>query len=128
MDYRTPLAKVRGLGSAHNGVGHWWLQRISSIMLIPLSFWPVVYAKHLLTATHAQISAWLTEPLNSFFAITWLLTVFYHAALGLQVVIEDYVHTEWRKITTRWLVKLSFFALALVTILNVLRIILGSQI
>ena len=123
MDYRTPLAKVRGLGAAHNGVGHWWLQRISSIMLIPLSFWLVLYAKHLSTATHTQISTWLAEPINSFCAIAWILTVFYHAALGLQVVIEDYVHTTWQKIAAIWLVKISFLALALASVLSVLKII-----
>jgi succinate dehydrogenase / fumarate reductase membrane anchor subunit len=126
MDYRTPLAKVRGLGSAHNGTTHWWMQRISSIALIPLSFWLVIYSKQLLTATHVQISAWLAEPMNSFFAVAWVITVFYHAALGLQVVIEDYVHTEWRKIVTVWTVKLSFFGLGLATILTLLRIIFVS--
>lgn len=122
MDYKTPLAKVRGLGAAHNGIAHWWMQRISSMILIPLSFWFVVYTKNLTILTHAEISAWLTEPLNSFFAVTWLMTVFYHAALGLQVVIEDYVHTEWRKIATLWAVKISFLGLGLAAVLAVLRI------
>ncbi len=121
MDYKTPLAKVRSLGSAHNGTGHWWMQRISSMMLIPLSFWFVIYAKKLTILTHAEISAWLAEPLNSFFAIAWLMTVFYHASLGLQVIIEDYVHCEWRKIAAVWAVKVGFFALGLATVLAVLR-------
>ena len=122
MDYKTPLAKVRGLGSAHNGTAHWWVQRISSIMLIPLSFWFVIYAKKLTILSRTEISAWLVEPLNSFFAIAWLITVFYHAALGLQVVIEDYVHTQWRKIATVWVVKISFFGLGLAAVLAVLQI------
>lgn len=126
MDYRTPLAKARGLGSAHNGTAHWWMQRISSIALIPLSFWLVIYCKQLLTASHTQISAWLAEPLNSFFAIAWITTVFYHAALGLQVVLEDYLHTQWQKIAAVWAVKISFFGLGLATILAVLRIVLVS--
>jgi succinate dehydrogenase / fumarate reductase membrane anchor subunit len=126
MDYKSPLAKARGLGTAHNGTAHWWMQRISSIVLIPLSFWIVIYAKQLLTATHEQISAWLAEPLNSLFAIAWLMAVFYHAALGLQVVLEDYVHTEWRKIAAVWTVKISFFGLGLAAILAVLRISLVS--
>lgn len=122
MDYKTPLAKVRGLGSAHNGTGHWWMQRISAVILIPLSFWFVIYAKKLAALTHAEISTWLAEPLNSFFAVAWLMAVFYHAALGVQVVIEDYVHTEWRKIATVWAVKISFWGLGLATVLTVLRI------
>lgn len=123
MDYKTPLAKVRGLGAAHNGTTHWWMQRISSIMLIPLSFWFVTYAKQLTTANYVQISAWLAEPLNSFFAIAWVITVFYHAALGLQVILEDYVHTQWRKIASVWAVKISFLGLGLATILVILRIV-----
>ena len=125
MDYRTPLAKVRGLGAAHNGTTHWWMQRISAIMLAPLSFWLVIYAKQLTTATHADISAWLAAPINSLFAVAWLMTVFYHAALGLQVVIEDYVHTEWRKIASVWMVKIGFWGLGLATVLAMLRIVFG---
>jgi succinate dehydrogenase / fumarate reductase membrane anchor subunit len=124
MDYKTPLAKVRGLGAAHNGTAHWWMQRISSILLIPLSFWLIAYTKQLTAASHEQISAWLTEPLNSLCAIAWLMAVFYHAALGLQVVIEDYVHSHWQKIATIWMVKISFFGLGLASILAVLRIVL----
>jgi succinate dehydrogenase / fumarate reductase membrane anchor subunit len=123
MDYQTPLAKVRGLGAAHNGTGHWWMQRISSIVLIPLSFWLIIYSKHLLTATHPQITLWLAEPLNSVLAILWLIAVFYHAALGLQVVLEDYVQSQWQKITAIWTVKISFFSLGLTSILAILRII-----
>jgi succinate dehydrogenase / fumarate reductase membrane anchor subunit len=123
MDYKTPLAKVRGLGAAHNGVGHWWMQRVSSVMLIPLSFWLVAYGKQLTTATYTQISDWIAEPLNSFCTVAWLIMVFYHAALGLQVVIEDYVHTQWRKIAAVWAVKIGFFSLGLATILAVLRIV-----
>ena len=126
MDYKTPLAKARGLGAAHNGTAHWWMQRISAIALIPLSFWLVIYCKQLVTATHVQISSWLSEPLNGLFAIAWIIAVFYHAALGLQVVLEDYVHTEWRKIAAVWAIKISFFGLALATILAVLRIALAS--
>lgn len=121
MDYKTPLAKVHGLGTAHNGTAHWWMQRISSILLIPLSFWLIIYSKQLLTASHVQISSWLAEPLNTLCAIVWIMTVFYHAALGLQVVLEDYVPTQWQRITVIWIIKISFGGLTLATILAVLR-------
>jgi succinate dehydrogenase / fumarate reductase membrane anchor subunit len=121
MDYRTPLAKVRGLGTAHNGVAHWWMQRLSAVILIPLTIWLVSYAKQLTTATHPQISAWLAEPLNSICAIAWITAVFYHSALGLQVVIEDYIHQSWQKITLVWGIKIGFLGLALASVLAVLH-------
>ena len=124
MDYKTPLAKVRGLGSAHNGTTHWWMQRVSSILLIPLSFWLMAYLKKVTIFSHAEITAWLAEPLNSLGAILWLLTVFYHAALGLQVVMEDYIHSAGRKIVAIWAMKLGFLGMGLATILTVLRVIL----
>jgi succinate dehydrogenase / fumarate reductase membrane anchor subunit len=124
MDYRTPLAKVRGLGTAHNGVGHWWMQRLSAIVLIPLSFWFVAYAKQLGNASYAEMSGWLAEPLHSICAIVWILAVFYHAALGLQVVIEDYIHSQWQKISCIWGVKVVFLGFALTATLAVLRVVL----
>ncbi len=122
MDFQTPLAKVRGLGSAKAGTGHFWMQRISAIILIPLSFWMVSFTKQLLNASHQEIVQWLAGPLDSVLAIAWILATFYHAALGLQVVIEDYVHTEWRKITSIWLMKLTFLFIGLAAIVAIFRI------
>ena len=122
MDFQTPLAKVRGLGSAKAGTGHFWMQRITAITLIPLSFWMVLYTKQLLSASHEQIIVWLAGPLDSILAIAWVIAAFYHAALGLQVVIEDYVHTEWRKITSIWLMKLTFLFFAIAAIVAIFRI------
>ena len=124
MDYKTPLAKVLGLGAAHNGVSHWWMQRMSAVALIPLTFWLIAYCKQLLTASHLQIVAWLAEPLNSLLAIVWIIVVFYHAALGLQVVLEDYVPIKWQKISAIWLVNFTLVTLALASILAVLRIVI----
>jgi len=124
MDFRTPLAKVRGLGAAHSGVSHWWTQRITAIALIPLSFWMVIYLKLLSSANYEQVLAWLNQPLNSLCAVLWIIAVFYHSALGLQVVIEDYVHTESFKITAIWVVKLSCIVLAVASIIAVFRIMI----
>ena len=125
MNYQTPLAKVLGLGSAKSGNHHWWMQRITAIVLVPLTFWMVAFIKQLGNADYNEISAWMSEPLNSAFAISFILAAFYHASLGLQIVIEDYVHTEKYKMTAVWTMKLSFLFLALLAILSVLRIILG---
>lgn len=125
MDYRTPLSKVLGLGPAKSGSGHWWMQRITAIVLIPLTFWMVAFIRQLSDADHQQITAWLSAPANSLLAIAFILAAFYHAALGLQVVIEDYVHDEKCKIAGVWAVKLGFLFLALLATLSLLRIVIA---
>lgn len=122
MNFQTPLAKVRGLGSAKEGTGHFWMQRITAISLIPLSFWMVAFTQHLFNSPHEQIIAWLAEPLNTTVAIAWAIASFYHAALGLQVVIEDYIHTEWIKLSIIVLMKLTFFFFAIAAIVALFRI------
>ncbi len=122
MDFQTPLAKVRGLGSAKAGTGHFWMQRITAITLIPLSLWMVSFTQHLLDASHAEIVTWLAGPLDTVLAIAWVVAAFYHAALGLQVVIEDYVHTEWIKISSIWVMKLSFLFFAIAAIVALFKI------
>jgi len=122
MDYQTPLAKVRGLGSAKAGTAHFWMQRITAITLIPLSFWMVSFTEQLLNASHQDMIIWLSEPLNTILALAWVIAAFYHAALGLQVVIEDYVHTDWMKISSIWLMKLTFLFFAIAAVVAIFRI------
>jgi succinate dehydrogenase / fumarate reductase membrane anchor subunit len=122
MDYKTPLAKVRGLGSAHHGTAHWWMQRVTALVLCVLSFWLVMYSQQLSTASYEQMAVWLTQPVHGFCAISWTVAAFYHAALGLRVVIEDYVPHHGRKIVFIWSVNLIFCALAGLIILAVLKI------
>ncbi|MDO9163171.1 MAG: succinate dehydrogenase, hydrophobic membrane anchor protein [Methylococcaceae bacterium] len=124
MDYRAPLAKARGLGSAKSGTHHWWMQRVTAVMLIPLSFWLVLFLNLTFTASYAQTVAWLASPINSIAMITWILMVCYHAALGLQVVIEDYVAASGVKIVTIWLVNLTMLLLAVTALLGIFRITL----
>jgi succinate dehydrogenase / fumarate reductase membrane anchor subunit len=125
MTQRTPLAKALGLGAAKTGIGDWSRQRLTAIALIPLTFWMVAFIKRLGTFDHAQISAWISEPINSLFAVSLVIIAFYHAILGLQVVIEDYVHSLSCKITLLWGIKISFSLLALSALLSLLRIILS---
>ena len=124
MDYRTPLAKVRGLGSAKAGTSHWWMQRITAVALIPLSFWLISFLDLSLNAPYQQTVEWLTSPLNTVCMVAWVLAVFYHAAMGLQVVIEDYVAAEGVKIVAVWTVHLSFLMLALAALIAVFRTLL----
>jgi len=122
MNFKTPLSKVRGLGSAKAGTGHFWMQRMTAITLIPLSLWMVSYTQQLLSASHQEMINWLAGPLDTSLAIAWIIAAFYHAALGLQVIIEDYVHTEWRKITAIWVMKLAFIFGAIAAMVAVFRI------
>ncbi|MFI3138326.1 MAG: succinate dehydrogenase, hydrophobic membrane anchor protein [Methylococcaceae bacterium] len=87
MDVRSTLSKISG----GNATGHWLLQRITAVLLIPLSYWLIILLNLLTTAPYQSTLNWLTVPLNAAALIAWVILVFYHAALGVQVVIEDYV-------------------------------------
>ena len=94
---RSPLGRVLGLGSAKEGVEHWWMQRLTAIALVPLAIWFAVAALGMIGADRAAMVAWMHQPMSAVFAVLLIIAVIYHLALGLQVVIEDYVHGEgWK--------------------------------
>jgi len=124
MAYRSSLAKARGLGSAKTGTSHWWMQRITAVALIPLSFWLIAFIDLSLNAPYQKTVEWLVAPVNTVPIVAWIIAVFYHAALGLQVVIEDYVANEGVKIIAVWTVNLFFAMLALTALLAVFRTLL----
>jgi succinate dehydrogenase / fumarate reductase membrane anchor subunit len=126
MDLRTPLARARGLGSAKEGVNHWWAQRVTAVALVPLTLWFVVSLLSVLGEDYAQLVAWIGSPLNTVLLVTFLFSMFYHAYLGLQVVIEDYVHTEAVKLATLLATKFLLILLGAAAILAVLRIAFGG--
>ena len=119
---RSPLGRVRGFGSAKEGVNHWWGQRIAAVALVPLVLWFVSALIQHTGADRAVVLAWLHQPVTAVVMVLMLLVSFYHMALGVQVVIEDYVHREWSKITLLVLNKFVAFALAAAGIFAVLRI------
>lgn len=121
MDLRSPLATVRGLGSAKTGTTHWWMQRVSAVALVPLTLWLITFLDLSLNAPFADTLAWLTTPFNTVCIVAWIIVAFYHAALGLQVVIEDYIAAEGIKIIAVWAVNLSFLFLGLAALLAVFR-------
>jgi succinate dehydrogenase / fumarate reductase membrane anchor subunit len=126
MDTRSPIARVRGLGSAKEGVQHWWVQRLTALALVPLSIWFAAGVVALAGAPQAEAAAWIARPLNATLMILTLGLTFHHAQLGLQVVIEDYVHAEGAKLALLILVKLLALALALAGALAVLRLMIGG--
>lgn len=123
MSLRSPLGKVRGLGSAKDGTGHWWAQRLSAVALIPLTVWFCVAMVSLSGADHAAVTAWAGSPVVAGLLILLIAATFYHAYLGVQVVIEDYVHNEALKIASLLLVKGLAIVLALTGILSVLLLL-----
>lgn len=119
---RSPLGRVMGLGSAKEGVTHWWAQRLTAVALIPLVLWFVIALIGLTGADRAAVVAWLHAPLPAIAMVLMLIAMFYHMQLGIQVVLEDYVHTEGWKIALLVLNKFVAFALAAAGIFAVLRI------
>lgn len=97
MGLRTALGQVRGLGSAKEGTEHFWIQRLTALALLPLMIWFVASIACLAGADHAQVVEWLSSPFAAVFMILMIGTGFYHLKLGVQVVIEDYIHSTWFK-------------------------------
>ena len=122
---RHPMKFARGLGSAKQGADHWWVQRITAAALIALGLWFLVTVLSLLHADYASAKAAVAKPWNALLLILFVVTAFWHAVLGLQVVIEDYVHIRWKEVAL--LVAIKFLAVlsALAGVLAVLRIALG---
>lgn len=125
-DLRNPLKRARGLGSAQSGVGHWWAQRLTAAALVLLGTWFVLTVLSLLHADYASAHAMVAKPWNAVLLIAFVITAFWHAVLGLQVVIEDYVHTRWKEISLLVLIKFLAVLGALASVLAVLRIALGA--
>jgi len=122
MTMRTPISRVRGLGSAKDGTHHWWMQRLTAIALVPLTIWFVVSMICLASADHATVSAWLATPLTAVLMLLFVIATFYHLQLGLQVVIEDYIHGEAVKMTCLIGLKLASFALGVAAAFAILKV------
>ena len=121
---KTHLARVRGLGSAKEGSHHWWMQRLTAIALIPLTVWFAISIISIVGADHAAVVNWFSSPVISIFMILFVSPMVYHSTLGVQVVIEDYIHKE------RWkfglLIALKFFGITLgvVAVFSILKLAL----
>lgn len=126
MSLRSDLGRVRGLGSAKDGVSHWWHQRLSAIALIPLSLWFVVTLLGKFQAGHAAVVAWIGSPFVTVLLLALVVATFYHAKLGLQVVIEDYFHTKLNKFGLLITMKLAVAFGALLAIVAILKIAFGG--
>ena len=125
-DFQTPLKRARGLGSAQDGTHHWTVQRITAVALVPLCLWLVWIVLAALHADYVQARALVHQPWNAVLLIAFALAAFWHAQLGLQVVIEDYVHTRWIEVASQLAVKFLCVLGALASVLAIVRIVLGQ--
>ncbi len=123
---RSPLSKAVGLGSAKHGFSHWWWQRVTALALIPLTLWFLYSLICLVGADYQEVSSWLSSPINAAILLLFVLTALYHGQTGLQVVIEDYVHSKWMNLTLLLLVKFAAVVMAVLAIISVLKVVLGG--
>lgn len=126
MSLRSPLSKANGLGSAKHGFSHWWWQRVSAIALIPLTVWFVYSLICLVGADHVDATAWLSRPINATLMLIFVLTALFHGQTGLQVIIEDYIHTKWQNLSLLLFIKFSAVILGVLATISVLKVVLGD--
>jgi succinate dehydrogenase / fumarate reductase, membrane anchor subunit len=126
MAYRTPIAKVRGLGSARSGLQHWKMQRLTAISNLLLVLWFVFSAMALSGSGYDEVRAWLASPVTASLMVLLIISTFYHARLGLQIVVEDYVHHEGARIASLVAIVLIVLALAVACIVAVLSVAVGG--
>ena len=125
MSIRTPLAHVRGLGTAKDGTHHWWLQRVTSVALVPLVLWFVISLLRVSHADYETFQNWLGHPVNAGLMVALLVAMFYHASLGMQVIYEDYVRPEGAKFVALLITQLVLFLLGAISVVSVLKITLA---
>ena len=126
MSLRSPIGRVLGLGAAKEGLSHWWSQRVTSVALLLLGLWFVSALLRMPTFDYEFVVAWIAVPLNAVLLLLLAGTLIYHSLLGVQVVVEDYVHHHGLKIATMMLLTFAHVAVAALAIFAVLRIAFGG--
>ncbi len=126
MSMVNPLAKARGHGSAKEGVHHWYAQRASAVLLIFLTGWLIYAFITLAGMEYPAAREFMSQPLNAAFSVVLLVTMFYHAVLGLQVVIEDYVHRPAVEVLLYFITRAGALIGVALGIIHVLKLALGA--
>ena len=124
MSIRTPFSRVQGLGAAHSGTEHFWRERASSVALIPLTAWFVYAAIHMIGLSYEDAFTFLHKPVNAIAMLLFVIASVIHMTLGLQVVIEDYVHTEGSKLLLFLANKAFGWIIGVASVFAILRIAL----
>ncbi len=126
MSLRTPLSRVLGLGSAKDGTDHWWAQRVSGTALVLLGLWFAISLARLEGLAYGNVIEFVARPLNGVFMTLLCITVAYHSYLGIQVVIEDYVHEPALKVASLVLSRFVHVLVAAASVYSILRIGFGA--
>lgn len=120
---RTPMKNARGLGSSKHGFAHWWAQRLSAIALIPLSVWFVFsILTQLVGSDRFEVALWFENPFHALLMAALMLALTFHARLGVQVVIEDYIHKKCLHLALIIFNHFFFIALALLSVLAIVKL------
>jgi succinate dehydrogenase / fumarate reductase membrane anchor subunit len=126
MSLRSALGQVTGMGPAKQGVHHWWMQRLSSVALVPLTVWFVVSLLSLPALDHATVVVWMGQSWTALLLMLLVLVATWHSQLGVQVVVEDYVHGAGAKLVTLVLIRFAHVLIAAAGVFAVLRVALGG--
>jgi succinate dehydrogenase / fumarate reductase membrane anchor subunit len=126
MSLRSPVGRVLGLGAAKDGVSHWWSQRMTSVALVLLTMWFVFALLRMPDFSYGYVFSWIAMPLHAVLLLLLIGTLVYHSQLGVQVVVEDYVHHHGLKVATMLLLTFAHVALAALAVFAVLRIAFGG--
>jgi succinate dehydrogenase / fumarate reductase, membrane anchor subunit len=126
MSLRSPLGRVLGQGSAKDGTGHWWAQRVTAIALIPLTLWLFFSLLLLPDLDYGTVKTWLALPISSFLALLTVAVMSYHGYLGTTVVVEDYVPSKGLKVFTLLLLRFLYVLFGGAGLFAILRVAFGS--
>lgn len=123
---RSALGRARGLGSAKEGVHHWWVQRVSAVALVPLTIWFVLSLYSVVGGGYEAMVGWVSSPVVAVLLVTLIIATFYHASLGLQVVYEDYISHHWVRVGVDLGTKFICFLLGAAGVFAVVKIAVGG--
>lgn len=126
MTLRTPLSRVLGSGSAKEGTDHWWLQRVTAIALLILGAWFLYSFAQLESYALPEVTAWVASPFNAVMLLLASVTLAWHSMLGVQIVVEDYIHGPGLKVLSLILNKFIHIFLCAAAVLAILKVSLGG--
>ncbi len=121
---RTPMSRVEGLGSARMGTRDFWQQRLTAVAMVPLAIWFAYSALAFVGADYTEALTWLHEPWNAVLMILFVVLIARHLIIGIQVIVEDYFHVEWMKLSLIVLNKFVVWLIAAAAAFSVLRVAL----
>ncbi len=121
MSLRTPLSQAKGLGSAKEGAHHWWAQRLTSVALVPLTLWLIFTLASWGEVSYVDAIEWMQSPIVAVGLALLVIVMFYHVQLGIQVIVEDYVH-GWLKIVSLVLLNFACISLAFIGLFSIIKV------